>query len=308
MIPGLRAALLLALPLALSLPQGRSPSTPVFVSASITDSNGLFVENLERNEVVLLEDGMPREIEFLAQEEVPAAYGILFELELLKEEAVARRAGNRPILLSNLARDVAYQIIDKRLAGSSIWVGGYDREMKIVQEASPNAFLTRAAVHQLQGSRETREPFFYGALYAGLRKLSQAHEKRRALLVFMNLIDTKSAEKMRALTNLLKVSNVEVFTISFAGRLGAGPGLLPPAMSDPMLKDLAGQSAGGAFLRTDFGEHTEDLVRRLSNQIRTLYTFGFTSRSTPEKPAELRITCKRPGSKVKHRPLVPVLN
>jgi hypothetical protein len=123
----------------------------------------------------------------------------------------------------------------------------------------------------------------------------------------MDTLDMSTAGKLKPLKNLLSSSNVELFVVSFASKLGSGRGGLSPALSQASLRELTQLTSGEAFFMSDYRDHYEDATRRIFNEIRTFYTLGFESESSPEKPARLSIRCTVPGSKVRHHPTVAVL-
>ena len=77
------------------------------------------------------------------------------------------------------------------------------------------------------------------------------------------------------------------------------------AVTTSSMRELTQVTAGTTFFTTDYRGHYEDLVRRLLDQIRTLYTFGFTSQPRGVDTGKLVIKCSRPNSKVKFHPSVP---
>ena len=79
---------------------------------------------------------------------------------------------------------------------------------------------------------------------------------------------------------------------------------MPYTLNEAILKDLALATSGDAFSSAAYSGHLEDLSRRVYNHIRTLYTFGFQSDASTDKPAKLSVRCLRPGAKVKHHPTV----
>jgi hypothetical protein len=100
---------------------------------------------------------------------------------------------------------------------------------------------------------------------------------------------------------------VEVVFISFASKMGGNRPGLSPIMSQASIKELAQVTSGESFMASDYRDHPEDITRRIHNQLRTYYTFGFESEASPDKPAQLTIRCTRPGSRVKCHPNVPRL-
>lgn len=282
----------------------RAQEIPVYVSASFTDRNNLYVEDLAPEEVEILQDGKPRRIEFMARDELPAAYGIIFERALLGEPGDERRFG-----LSDAgaaaARNLAYELVDKHLRRQVFWIGCYDKELAVALDFTSDAFQAHAAIQQLRGGRGPEESFLYGALFAALRRMNERHEKRKVLIVFLESVDPGTLDRIKPLKNILSLSNVELFCVRFGARVTGRPGGVSPQMSDAALRELAAATAGEAYSAAVYGDHAEDLSRRLYNHIRTLYTFGFLAEPPGESPARLSIRCRRPGCKVRARQLVP---
>jgi len=279
--------------------------TAVFVTASFQDRNRLYIENLSRDEIRVSENGQVREVGYFAGTEVPVAYGLIFDRALLPEPFEDARPDQYNIPSAAAAFNVAYQILDLCLGRQIGWVATYDDQgMKTALDFSQDSSRVKDAIQQLRARRTLVESFLYGPLFEAVQKMSQRHEKRRVLVLFLDTLDMKTADKLKPLKNLLSASNVEFFVASFATRLGTSRGL-PPAQSEASLRELTGATAGGAYFR--YTESIEGMGRRISEQIRTFYTIGFESYSPPNQPGTLTIECTRPGAKVKTHPVVPTL-
>ena len=196
-------------------PQGRAgpAKKPVYVTASFVDKNGLFIENLQKNEVEILENNQPREIEFMARDELPTAYGILFDRAMLPEREESDWQGQRTVPASVAARDIAYQLIDKLLGRQALWIGLYDQQMNVLFQTAGDGFGAKNAIQQMRGARATSDSFLYSALFSAVDRLSQYHERRRVIVLFIQELDSGTAGKMKPLKNLLAATDVELFTI-----------------------------------------------------------------------------------------------
>ncbi len=287
-------------------PQTRATTAkrPVFVTASFVDRNGLFIEDLQKSEVEILENGQPREIELMAKDELPTAYGILFDRTMIPEREGTERPGQQSVSASVAARDLSYQLIDKLLGRQALWIGLYDQQTQIVFEADGDGFGAKNAISQMRGARGTEDSFLYSSLFSAVEKMNRRHERRRVIILFTQYIDSRTAGRLKALKNLLASSDVEFFPICFARRTGSAGGMHSVATTSS-LKDLAQVTAGSAFFTMDYGDHLEDIARRLLDQLRTLYTFGINSQTQPSDFGKLEIKCSRPNSKVKCHPMVP---
>jgi hypothetical protein len=279
---------------------------PVFVTASFLDRNDLFIENLQQNEIEIFENDQPRTIEFMARDELPAVYGIIFEHAMLPDVSEREVSGLQSRSNATSARDIAYELIDKFLAHQTLWVGAYDRELEVVFDAAPDGFGAKNALGQLRGGRAQTPSFLFPALFSAVGKMSQRHEKRRVIILFLESVDSETAGRMKQLKNLLASSNVELFAISFVSRLGV-PGSMPSVLSTTLLRELTQATAGQAFFSIDYRDHPEDIVRRLLSHLRTFYTFGFHSESESANPGKLTIKCSRPSTRIKQHPTIPTL-
>lgn len=302
MVPlSLMMALLLCIPTQHAAPQKR----PVFVSASFLGKDRLYVEDVSREEVRIYENGQPREIEFFAGAEVPAAYGILFDRDILPEPFDEPRRIQERVPVSMAATNVAFQVLDQVLGRQVGWAASYDTEMRVVVDFTQDSGRIKDALQGLRSKRSIEESSLYSAVFAATKKMSLRNEKRRILAVFLNVIDMKSGDKLKVMKNLVSASNVELFIASFASsRYGTGRGM-PPMQSEACLRELVGVTAGGAFFTSVDG--IDGIGRRISNQIRTLYTIGFESQTSTDQPSTLKIECTRSGVKVASHPVVPNL-
>jgi VWFA-related protein len=286
---------------------GHAQTREVFVTATFEDKRQLLIEDLQRQEIEILENDKPRQIEFMARDEVPTVYGILFDRSILPEKEENYRGGNIPPQPGGgTAKSLAYEMIDKYLGRQTLWVGSYERELRVALDYSTDGFRAKDAIQRLTG-RASDEPFLYSALISSVMKMKDRHEKRRVLIVFMSVVDSDTAGKLKPLKNLLTASNVEVFLVSFAPVAAFGRVSPMPVINQASVRELAQSTAGEAFFAADFREHPDDVSRRILNVLRTFYTFGFESESPSDKPGRLTVRCLRPGAKVRSHSTIPSL-
>jgi len=298
-------ALLLASLFCWTTPDLPPQKRPVFVTASFLGKNRMFLEDLSRDEIRIFENGQPRTIEFFSGPEVPTVYGILFDRAILPQPFEELRPNPNAIPGSMAATNVAYQLIDQVLGRQVGWVAAYDKELHVAIDLTQDTGRIKDVIQRLRGERSMEDSSLYSALFTAVRKMNPRNEKRRVLILFLEVIDVEAANKLKPMKNLLSASNIELFVASFAtSKFGSGRGLLP-AQSEACLRELAGVTAGGAYFVANEG--IEGLGRRISNQIRTFYTIGFEAESSSDKPASLKIECTRPVAKVTFHPVLPNL-
>jgi hypothetical protein len=280
----------------------------VYVTASFLDKRSLYVEDLNPDEVQILENGNPRKIELWARDEIPVIYGLLFDRSLLVDDPLKNRR-NLPGGISSafLAQDMAFALIDKHLRQQAMWVASYDQLFHLELASTTDGFRAKEVISQLRTSRKPDRVFAYAGLYSAVMKMNQCHEKRRVIILFLDTLDLESASKVTQLKNLLSISNVELIIMSFASKLYSSTGM-PPTASHGALAELAQATAGDAYFSADSGGHLEDVARRIYNQIRTFYTFGFESDAPSDAKTPLLIRCNRPGSRAKYHSYIPMLS
>ncbi len=281
--------------------------TETYVTASLVDGNNLFIEDLIQEEIEIFENDTLRQLEFMAKDEISSIYGILLDQSMRRKSMEHTRLDNRSKISGVItARNIAFGLIDKYLGRQRLWIGSYGLDLHIALDVSTDGFKAKEVIQELREKSQTKDSFLYSALFSAILKMNKCNEKRRVIILFLDTLDIETAEKINALKTLLSTSNMELFIVSLASRLDSSNGKLPPLMSQGALKNLAQVTAGGAFFATDYGEHPEEMIQDIYNQIRTFYTFGYTSYSSTENPAKLIIRCIRPGARAAHHPFSPV--
>jgi hypothetical protein len=298
-------ALLMASLLSWTVPELPPQKRPIFVTASFLGKTRMFLEDVSRDEVRVLENGRPRTIEFFSGPEVPTVYGLLFDRAILPQPSEEQLPNPNDIPASMAASSVAYQLIDQGLGRQVGWAGAYDKELHVAIDFTQDAGRIKDTIQRLRAERSIEDSSLSHALFAAVSKMSSRNEKRRVLILFLGALDIEAAARLKPMKNLLAASNIELFVAGFAtSRFGDGRGL-PPAQSEACLRELASVTAGGAYFIASEG--IAGLGRRISNQIKTLYTIGFEAESPADKPASLKIECTRPVAKVTHHPVIPNL-
>jgi VWFA-related protein len=298
---GLLAALFLCWP-----PSGApAEKTPVFVTASILDKNRLYLETLSRSDIRVFENGQQREVEFLASKEVPVAYGLLFDRDLLPSPYDDPRRNQFGVPSSTAATNVAYQLLDQALGHEVGWVASYDTEFHLAMDFTQDAGRIKDAIQLMSRERYIEEPELFSALMEAVGKLSRRNEKRRILIVFVDYLDMKTGGKLKPLKNLLSASNVELFVVGVGNSKITGDHGMPTAQSEASLRELTGVTAGGAYFALLDG--IEGMGRRIAYQINTYYTIGFQAESPRDQPGKMKIDCTVAGAKVTAHPVVPIL-
>jgi Ca-activated chloride channel family protein len=233
----------------------------VSLSLVVTDAGGRQVPGLGKDDITLLEDGVPQPISLFAQEEWPIRLQLLIDGSGSMGAAlpVAKRAATR--LLRTLR------------PGDEAEVAQFNRSLRVLQESTGDMRALERAVDQVSPDGETA---LYNALYVTLkdqvRQRNADELQRRAIVVLSDGEDTASMVDDEQLIDLARRAGVVVYTIGLLTPPTAGH----PAPTVPtyVLTALARETGGRAYFPRSLGE-LDGAYDRIASELRTLYGVGY---------------------------------
>lgn len=227
----------------------------VVLNLTVTKNNGSYVHNLKSNNFKIFEDGREERISNFSVAETPFAAAILLDTSGSMEGRIS------------LARSAAIRFLDGLRSDDVAAVYHFDTKVELVQDFSGSHDLEPIAFDmKADGYTVLNDAIIHAA-----KDLSQREEKRRAIIILSDGIDTRSsASSKKALATAL-AANATIYTVDLSSnRTGSGP---DPA-SAGILRDFAVKS-GGRYVATPGGQALRDafagIVEELSNQ----YTIGY---------------------------------
>jgi len=230
----------------------------VILNITVTDKSGQYVPGLKISDFTILEDGKEISAELISSfsvHESPFASVVLLDT-----------SGSMETRLS-LARSAAIRFLDRLRLEDVAAVYKFDSEVAQVQEFSGGRDLAPMAF----GMRAKGMTRLNDAIVNAARVLAERQEKRKAIVVLSDGIDTLSrASSDKALESALAVG-ASIYTVDMSATEGRA---FRNQQSAATLKNLAERS-GGRFVATPGGPALRDAFASIADELGHQYTVAY---------------------------------
>lgn len=258
-------------------------SSIVVVNATIKDTAGNHVAGLRKDQFSIFENGVEQEINFFAAEETPFAAVILLDTSGSMEQRVT------------LARSAAIKFLDGIRDTDNAEIYRFDSKVSLVQKFS-NSRDVNERLFDLKADGMTA---LNDAVFQAAKDLGDRPEKRRAIIVLSDGMDTfsrRSADK--ALKAALAV-NASIYTVDMSAIETTGK---QRAQNQGVLRNFA-EKTGGMFIATPGGVAMRDAFRKIVEELGVQYTLAYQPKN-PTKDGKWRaieIRVARPNLTIRTR-------
>jgi Ca-activated chloride channel homolog len=293
---------LLALPLCLGICLAQEPAAfrtdvrLINVSFTARDARGILVKDLTKDDVEVIDDGVPQAISFFARsDELPLALGLLADASGSQEPFMKRHKRDVREFLKNVLRpsDRAFLVcFGNRLrvasdftSSANVLIDGFDQFDK-GNRSMPDL-----------GPREQRvlgTAFYDAIFYSANDMLAGTELSRKALIVFSDGEDNSSAHHMLDAIESAQSGNVPIYGIRYTearrGRMNARN-----KYGTAVMQRIA-RETGGA----DHDAEETDLrqaFRAIGEELRSSYELAYhpTNKTMDGSFHKLLVRSKRPG-------------
>ncbi len=230
-------------------------SSLVVLNAAITDPNGKFVKSLTQNQFKILEDGVEQKVSFFETEDLPFAAVILIDT-----------SGSMETRLS-LARAAAINFLDGIRMDDQVSIYNFDTKVSIVQEFSNSRDINTMAF-ELKANGYTA---LNDAIFLAAAELGKRNEKRRAIIVLSDGMDTKSAKSSDTALKAALASNAMIYTVDMTDIDTGGKERM---QNQGILKNFA-EKSGGKFINAAGGTALREGFKNVVAELGTQYTLGY---------------------------------
>jgi Ca-activated chloride channel family protein len=243
----------------------------VTLHVRVIDRNNHPINNVQKEEFRVLEDGVPQPIFSFTREEVPVMYGL----------AIDTSGSLRPAFESVISAGKA--IINSNKRGDETFLERFISSDKIetVQDFTPNkdALMDGLDTLYVEGGQTAVIDGVYLAAehVAGYKKGGDDDRRRRALIVVTDGEDRSSYYNEAQLFQRLREEDVQIFVIGFVNELDADKGLIRKSPRDKamnLLNRLASETGGRAFFPTSLSELPE-VANEIVRDLRTQYVVSY---------------------------------
>ena len=261
--------LVLAGLLAMVLETGSAAQQPVFrtttdmvgFGVTVTDRRGNFVTDLKPEDLEIVEEGAPQEIQLFTRgddtETAPEMHiGLVFDTSGSMGDDIT------------LARSAAVKFLNTLTDAKDMTLVDFDTEVRVSK-------FEQASFPRLVERIRARKPDGLTALYdaIGVYLTGAADDSGRKILVmFTDGGDTRSTTTFSKLVTMLRASDATVYAIGFLEHQPAAT----RSEQRQRISQIALETGGEAFFPTEM-KQVEDAYAKILKQIRAQYTIGYVS-------------------------------
>jgi Ca-activated chloride channel homolog len=233
----------------------RVESDLVILNVTVTDRQGRYVHKLTRPDFKIFEDGREQQVGFFSVEETPFAAAILLDTSGSMESRIT------------LARAAAIRFLEGLREEDVASVYHFDSQVEQLQDFSPGRDLPPLAYNLRSKGMTTLND----AIVRAAQDLSRRPEKRRAIVLLTDGMDTKSRASAEKALNAALAANATIYTVDMSDPLSQAA---ERAMGSGALKYFAGKS-GGRYVSTPGGQALDDAFAEILDELSNQYTLGY---------------------------------
>jgi Ca-activated chloride channel homolog len=255
----------------------------VSLFATVQDQSGKLVTGLNRDDFVIYDNGVPQMISQFSREYIPLSVIILLDTSSSMD------SGKK---LDN-AKKALVQFLRRLRAGDEAMLMTFRTRARVVQPFTQELAKLTHELNRLDANESTA---LYDAILTALAEVQGARNRRRALLLISDGVNTYGRSQLREAISELRRGGVELFAIG----LESG---LPEDMKERVITrevlDQLTRSAGGEAFVVSEPKNLARICATISDRMHNQYTFGYyPSRQEDYQWRSIRLEAKIPGLKV----------
>src|SRR5262245_44316356 len=255
----------------------------VSLFATVQDQSGKLVTGLNRDDFVIYDDGVPQMISQFSREYIPLSVIILLDTSSSMD------SGKK---LDN-AKKALVQFLRRLRAGDEAMLMTFRTRARVVHRITQE-FAKRT--HELNRLDANESTALYDAILTALGEAQGAHNRRLALLLISDGVNTYGKSQLREAISGLRRGGVELFAIGLESSLPED--MKERVMTREVLDKLPRSAGGEAFIVSE-SKNLSRICGIISDRMHNQYAFGYyPSRREDRQWRSIRLEAKIPGLKV----------
>lgn len=251
--------------------------------ATVHDRSGKLVTGLRKDDFVIYDNGVPQTISAFSQEYI--SLSVLILLDTSSSMLSSKKLEN--------AKQSLLQFLKRLQPGDEAMLITFQTRSHIAQEFTQDLGRLRRELKRVEGNGSTA---LYDAVLSALDRVKDAHNRRRALLLITDGINTYGKAELQETISRLQRGNVELFAIGLEST--APEDLQDSAVTRSVLSQLT-KSAGGEPFFLDNPKDLAKICATISHRMHNQYTFGYYPPQTRDSRwHSVRLEAKVPGLRV----------
>lgn len=265
-------------------PSFKSSTRVVPVIATVVDSEGRLVPNLDQDEFTILDNGKPQTITFFEDEVRPFTAVVMLDFS-------ASMTANLELL-----KRASEQFLIRMLPQDKAQVGAFSDKIQFSGKFTSDRDDLIAALNELQFGNPTR---LYDATAQSIDELKSV-DGRRVVVVFTDGDDTGSRLGAGDVLESARDHETMIYAIGLESTFFIAPGRAQRTRPDRTLRKFAEETGGGYFELKKTDELAPTFTR-VAQELHSQYTLGFTPTVLDGKEHKLEVKMKQPGMTARAR-------
>lgn len=264
----------------LSLRPQEPSSVPVMLTVTVTDKHGNYVRDLRKNAFEVLDNNKPQQITEFAEQDSPAAVGIVFALSgSINSDTIRSR------------REALANLVGASHPNTEFFLVGINDQPQLRQDWTRDAVtLTNALPIIPPKTKMKGYTAFYDACYFSIAKLISTTNRKRVLLIVSDGEDNNSKHTFRELERLLETTGVVLYAVGAFSNSDPGSAL---GLEGKSILDELSSVTGGTSYYPKKPSEIGTAFTNIGTELRNQYSLAFQ----PEQ--RLLANAKRHSLKVK---------
>lgn len=239
-------------------------SSVVLINATVLDAHDRPVRGLARNQFRVFEDKAEQNIAYFAEEEVPLSLAIIFDSSgSMDGKLPAMRAALDSILASGNPQDEFALITFSD-----------QPEIAVGWTQNPGEIQNR-----LLDARAHGQTSLLDALETGLSFMKNAHNARKAMIIFSDGGDNHSRCNERRVMQSFAEADVQIYAIDSTESIGSHV-RAPEELMGPDLLDRLTDRVGGRYFQVDGKRELQRTAEQIGRELRSQYLIGYVPPKT----------------------------
>jgi VWFA-related protein len=250
--------------------------------ATVRDRSGKLVTGLNQADFVIYDDEIPQPITQFSRDYIPLAVTILLDTS-------GSMAGTK----LDHARESLIQFLKRLNPADEAMLITIQTRPGVIQDFTRNFDNIRRQLSNLNGFGSTA---LYDAILMALDQSQRSQNRRRALLLISDAINTYGNADLEDTITSLKRKGIELFAI---GLDTAVPAAERDKITTKSVLDQLTRSAGGISFIIDDSKDLSQICSAISEQMHNQYSFGYYPPNTREGEwRTIRLEAKNPQLRV----------
>ncbi|MDQ3133475.1 MAG: VWA domain-containing protein [Acidobacteriota bacterium] len=250
-------------------PGAAEPSPFVKLNVIVTDAAGHSGLEIKKEELSIIEDGVPQTISYFAKEDWPVSYALLMD-----------NSGSLRFLMGTIVSTGVALVSANRVGDETLLVRFVSSDkIETVQDFTASSELLNKGLSSLYvegGNTALNDAVYLTAQRVANQKPDDA-KRRRALVLVSDGEDRSSYYKQEELIKLLRRVNVQVFAVAFVHELDNRQGSPRSAQREKAIKliDALTEETGGRAFYPKKPEDLKAALNEIARDLGTQYVVGY---------------------------------